>query len=85
MKFIPAEKWDKILEGCYTYLDGAVIWSNGKGEDGETDVAWNDTKVQAMYSATKTFIERHKANIKLDKAVAMMADQSLQNSMYMVH
>ena len=33
MKFIPAEKWDKILEGCYTYLDGAVIWSNGKGED----------------------------------------------------
>lgn len=69
MKFIPAEKWDKILEGCYTYLDGAVIWSNGKGEDGETDVAWNDTKVQAMYSATKTFIERHKANIKLDKPI----------------
>lgn len=46
-----------------------MIWSNGKGEDGETDVAWNDTKVQAMYSATKTFIERHKANIKLDKPI----------------
>lgn len=68
MKFIPAEKWDKILEGCYQYLDGAIIWSNGKDEDGQTDVAWNDPKVQAMYNTTKTFIERHKANIKLDKS-----------------
>lgn len=46
MKFIPAEKWDKILEGCYQYLDGAIIWSNGKDEDGQTDVAWNDPKVK---------------------------------------
>ena len=66
-KFIEPEKWNQILEGCYTYLDGVVIWSHGRDEDNETVVKWSDARVQAMYTTTKAFIERHKANIKLDK------------------
>ena len=64
-QFMTTDVWMKMLEACYERLDGVVIWSHGKGENGE-DVAWTDGRVQDIYNTTKQFISNHAANIKLD-------------------
>ncbi len=64
-QFMTTDVWMKMLEACYERLDGVVIWSHGKGENGE-DVAWTDSRVQDIYNTTKQFISNHAANIKLD-------------------
>ena len=67
-KFISPEDWRAVLEACYKYLDGVVIWAHGRDEDNKTYVKWSDSRVQAMYEVTKEFISEHSDNIVTDIA-----------------
>lgn len=73
LQFIAASDWMKILEACYENLDGVVLWSHGKGEDGE-DVPWADARVQTFFSTTKSFISRHWDNIVIDAGGSSYSD-----------
>lgn len=75
MKFISEDDWSRILEACYENFDGIVLWSNGRDEDNETMVAWTDSRVQKIFSATRKFISRHYDNIVLDKGTADTGDE----------
>ena len=68
MQFVTKEKADIMLEACYEYLDGIILWSNGKDTDGKSDVAWNDPRVQEFYGAVKDLVNRHYDNIVLEEA-----------------
>lgn len=67
-KFISPEDWRAVLEACYKYLDGVVIWAHGRDEDNKTYVQWSDNRVQALYEVTKEFISEHSDNIVTDIA-----------------
>lgn len=66
MQFISPEHWTRMLEACYENFDGVILWSNGRDTDGQTMVAWTDSRVQSIFSATRDFISKHYENIKLD-------------------
>ncbi|MBR2423548.1 MAG: hypothetical protein IKD05_06300 [Tidjanibacter sp.] len=68
MQFVTREKAAVMLEACYQYLDGIILWSNGKDVDGTSDVAWNDPRVQEFYGAVKDLINKHWDNIVVEKA-----------------
>ncbi|MGI6074436.1 MAG: hypothetical protein ACOYEA_07350 [Fermentimonas sp.] len=61
-KFIDPVIWTQMLEACFQYTDGVIIWSSTKDEKNNL-VYWNRPEVQDIWIATKTFIERHSDNI----------------------
>ena len=61
-KFIATDIWRQMLEAVYENCDGAIIWSSNTDENAQI-VTWNDSRVQAMMSATKEFIAAHIGNI----------------------
>ena len=60
MQFISEDKFLKMLEAAYEYLDGVVLWAHGRDTDNKTYVRWDDERVQAIYSAIKTFTTTHR-------------------------
>lgn len=68
-QFIPAATFRTMLESCYKYLDGIVLWAGGTDADGNK-VPWTDGRVQSMYNVVKEFIAEHYENIKVDSADA---------------
>ena len=84
LKFISAADWNKILEACYENLDGVVLWSHGKGEDGE-DVPWSDARVQTIFSTTKSFISRHWDNIVLDAGGNAGSDEGREPDEFLIY
>jgi len=68
-QFIPNATFLQMLEACYQYLDGIVLWASGTDADGNP-VSWEDARVQSMYKTVKEFIANHYDNIKVDSADA---------------
>lgn len=57
-QFMTAEQWTRVLEVCYANFDGVILWGNGSGPD-DQPVAWSDSRMQAIYAATKSFVSKY--------------------------
>lgn len=63
--FMSPEIWETILNGCYKYLDGAIIWSSVFDEN-HNYIHWKEKRVQEIWDITKKFI--------VDKNIKPVAD-----------
>lgn len=57
--FMTPETWKAILNGCYKYLDGAIIWSSAYDENRNL-IHWQEERVQKIWEVTKNFINEKK-------------------------
>ncbi|GEM_PF-143943 len=61
-KFVSPEIWTRMLEAAYKYSDGVILWSSTKDEFDEL-ARWKRPELQAMWQATKSFMNKHSANM----------------------
>ncbi len=58
-QFLSGEKWTQMLEAVYEHCDGAILWSTTT-DDRDELVRWSDPRVQAVWTATRAFIDSHR-------------------------
>ncbi|WP_232462237.1 hypothetical protein [Neisseria chenwenguii] len=63
-KFIDGKRWRQMLDISYKYMDGVIIWSDKRDENGKI-VRWGDPRTEEMMAATKAFIAAHPKDIKV--------------------
>lgn len=61
-EFVAPGIWTQMLEAAYKYTDGVIIWSSVRDKNDEY-AYWNRPEVQAVWEATKEFIQRRSKNI----------------------
>ena len=64
-KFISPTVWRQMLEICYQYVDGVIIWSDKRDEFGQI-VRWGDPRLMPLMQTTYQFINSHGNNIHVD-------------------
>ncbi|MBR7129866.1 MAG: hypothetical protein IKD05_06295 [Tidjanibacter sp.] len=68
MQVISEENFLAMLEASYKYLDGVVLWAHGRShrDYDSPKIDWTDERIQGIWRAIQTFVERHDKNIELD-------------------
>ncbi len=61
-QIIDPEIWKQMLEAIYERCEGAVIWSGQTDGEGNT-LHWNNAGIQAIWNETKSFMQRHQADL----------------------
>lgn len=65
-QFIDANRWQKMLEISYQYMDGVIIWSDKRDENSQI-VRWQDPRIQNIMKVTEQFIAQHPQEITVEK------------------
>lgn len=61
--FMTPEIWKAILNGCYKYLDGAIIWSSVYDENHNL-IHWQEERVRKIWTVTKEFISEKGISVR---------------------
>lgn len=68
MQVIDEATFLAMLEAAYKHLDGVILWAHGRShrDFDSPKIEWSDERIQGIWRAIRTFVERHEENIELD-------------------